>query len=126
MRGHCSIVFIDGSNCVRVDFQQFYRPLADADAVFDEEVDQLLAIDKRDRGGSRSEGGILGALREPRRCNDRSPNCVEAVKRASKCIEILSLYRATVALGLNDLADRGDADLNVRRRRLPRHRLTGM
>ena len=73
MRGHRSTVFLDGGNGVRVDFQQFYRPFADADAVFDEEVEQLLAIDKRDRGGSRSEGGILSALRESGRRNDRSP-----------------------------------------------------
>ena len=61
--GHLCVPIHIGER-IRVDRQHLERALADADAVLDQQVDELVAVNERDRRGAAGEGGFLRALRE--------------------------------------------------------------
>src|SRR5690606_27517056 len=63
-----------------IELEELDRAAADADAVLDEEVDQLVTVDERDGGSPGGEGGLLRALGKARGRDDRAPDGVEAVE----------------------------------------------
>ena len=112
-RGHLCVAIHIGER-IRVDGEHFEGAFTDADAVLDQEVDKLVAVDEGDRSGPAREGDLLRALREARGGDDGAPDGVEPVERATEGVEVLTLDRTLVTLGLDDLANRGDAEFDLR------------
>lgn len=66
----CSAVVDQIRECIGIHSQDVEAALADTDVMLDQQVDQFVAIDERDRGGASREGGFLGAFRKPRGGDD--------------------------------------------------------
>ena len=113
-RGHLCVAIHIGER-IRVDGEHFEGAFTDADAVLDQEVDELVAVDEGDRSGPAREGDLLPVLFEKREVAMMVPReGVKKVERATEGVEVLTLDRTLVTLGLDDLANRGDAEFDLR------------
>lgn len=93
-------------------FEEFDGAFADADGVFNEEVDEFVAVDEGDGGGAGGECGFDGAAGEIGGGDDGAAQGVEAVEGAAEGVEVFALDGAAVSFGLDDFADGGDAEFD--------------
>ena len=96
-----------------IEFQYLETLLPHAELVLDQQIDQLLTVDERDRRGTMLEGSILRALRKAARVDDCASHRTEAMERSAQRIQHRPLDVVAMPLDLDDLTHRGDPDLDV-------------